>query len=340
MDQAPVISVVMPVYNAADTLAAVLASLANQDLKEWEMVAVDDGSTDESPYLLDQTARLDRRVRVLHKRHAGIVAALQVGCDVARGEMVARMDADDLMLPGRLQRQLQELRIHPEIGLVSCQVRYGGDATAQAGYAAHVAWLNSLLTPADIAVRRFVESPVAHPSVMFRRELLTRHGGYRAGDFPEDYELWLRWLEAGVLFGKVDAELLVWSDAPNRLSRRDARYRSEAFYALKCDYLARHLLTRLPAGREVWIWGAGRLTRRRFSRLLERGVTVRGYIDVDPKKTGRHRDGRMVVNPDEMPPADTAFIVVAVGTRGARELITEELRKRGRVEGEDYLLTA
>jgi hypothetical protein len=88
-----------------------------------------------------------------------------------------------------------------------------------------------------MSLRCFVEASVAHPSVMFRRELLEKYGGYRDGPFPQDYELWLRWLEAGVRFGKVDAELLTWNDPPQRLWRTDTRYSVEAFYAIMCRHL-------------------------------------------------------------------------------------------------------
>ena len=211
---------------------------------------------------------------------------------------------------------------------------------AQAGYESHVAWTNSLLSPADIALPRFVESPVVHPSVMFRRELLQQHGGYASGDFPEDYELWLRWMDAGVQFGKVNAELLIWNDPPARLSRTEMRYRTAAFYRTKCVYLARWLKRQVEPSREIWLWGAGRITRLRFRTINTAGIAISGFIDVDAKKVGRLRDGRPVVAPCNLPSRDRAFILAGVSTRGARELIGAELSGRGRIEGRDYLLVA
>jgi glycosyltransferase involved in cell wall biosynthesis len=340
MNPRPQVSVVLPVRNGAATLPAVLADLRAQTLTAWELVAVDDGSTDGTAELLRHAARGDGRIVLLSPPPRGIVTALQHGCAVARGQFIARMDADDAMTPDRLARQAEFLEAHPAIGLVSCRVAFGGDARAQAGYAAHVAWLNTLLTPERIALRRFIEAPVAHPSVMFRRELLARHGGYADGDFPEDYELWLRWLDAGVRFAKVDAELVRWNDSPRRLSRTDSRYRPVAFYRLKCEYLARWLRKHVTPERAVWLWGAGRVTRQRFCALEEAGVRLAGFVDVDRKKWGRQRDGRPVVGPDNLPPRGVAFILAGVGTRGARELIAAELERRGWIEGTDFLLAA
>src|SRR5206468_6439122 len=191
---APKVSVVMPVRNAAGMLPIVLDSVTCQTLPDWELVAVDDGSKDKTAGILASAARADPRIRVLSQAALGIAEALQRGCAAARGEFIARLDADDWSPRERLLRQLEFFERHPQLGVVSCRVRHGGDKTAQAGYAAHVAWINSLLTPEDIALRRFVESPLAHPSVTFRRVLLQEYGGYDSGDFPEDHELWLRWM--------------------------------------------------------------------------------------------------------------------------------------------------
>jgi glycosyltransferase involved in cell wall biosynthesis len=334
------ISIVMPVRNAAPTLPLALACIGAQTFSNWELLAIDDGSQDQSAAILQAAAIADPRVRVVRQGALGIAEALQHGCTAARGEFIARMDADDWIVPERLARQWDFLQQHPEIGVVACRVRHRGDPMAQAGYAAHVAWINSLLTARDIEQRRFVESPIAHPSVMFRRQLLLQHGGYRSGDFPEDYELWLRWMEAGVRFGKVDAELLLWNDAPSRLSRTDPRYCTEAFYRTKNEYLMRWIKRYVQPSRQIWLWGAGRITRRRFLTLETAGIPISGFIDVDVKKLGRLRDGRRVVGPNELPTIDQAFILAAVSTRGARDLIAASLKSVGRAEGTDYLLVA
>jgi len=330
----------MPVRNGARTLPVVLESISNQIFTNWELIAVNDGSRDETAAILMSAACADPRVRVLSQEALGIAEALQSGCASARGEFIARMDADDWMAPERLAQQLGYLERHPELGIVSSRVRHGGDSITQAGYAAHIAWVNSLVTPAEIALRRFVESPVAHPSVMFRSDLLKQYGGYKPGDFPEDYELWLRWMDAGVRFGKVQAELLLWNDGPNRLSRTEQRYHPDAFYRIKCIYLARWLKRHVQPSRKIWLWGAGRIARKRFHALEAEGIVLSGFIDVDPKKLGRSRDGRPVVGPHNLPSKEVAFILAGVSSRGARELIATNLNCLGRNEGDDYLLVA
>jgi cellulose synthase/poly-beta-1,6-N-acetylglucosamine synthase-like glycosyltransferase len=239
---------------------------------------------------------------LIQQKVEGIAQALRCGFEACRGEFIARMDADDVMDARRLELQRAFLTENDDQGLVPCRVRFGG---TEVGYAGHVEWVNSLMNHDAMSLRRFVEAPVAHPSVMFRRELLARHGGYREGDFPEDYELCLRWLEAGVRFGKVDEELLTWNDPPQRLSRTDARYSVEAFYAMKCLYLKDWLKTH-ATGREIWLWGAGRVTRRRFDGVFD---LITGFIDVDEAKRGAWRDARPMHLADDLPERKKVSII-------------------------------
>ena len=336
----PRITVLLPAYNAAPTLRRALDSIRVQTCVDWELVAVDDGSTDATGSILSEIASMEPRLRVVTRSHAGLVAALNAGLDQARGEFIARMDADDQSHPERLEEQVRFLEQHAGVGVVGCQVTFGGDPREQAGYAAHVEWLNGLLAPEQIELARFIDAPFAHPSVMFRRALVTRHGAYRDGDFPEDHELWLRWLEAGVRMAKIPRPLLTWHDSPGRLSRTDARYAPTAFYRLKADYLARWLQAHVSSNRRILVWGAGRLTRRRVEPLLATGVRVDCYLDIDPRKLGQHRDGRRVIAPESLPPHEEAFVLGYVANRGARELQRTFLQTRGWIEGRDFLFAA
>lgn len=325
-------------------MSRALASLREQTFCDWELLAVDDGSTDATPLILADAAARDPRLRVLHRPHGGLVDALNAGLTEARGEFVARMDADDESYPARLAAQVAWLDAaeNRATGLVGCLVDYGGDRAANAGYALHVDWINSLVTADQIALNRFVESPFAHPSVMFRRELVARHGGYRSGDFPEDYELWLRWLAAGVRMEKVPEALLAWHDAPTRLSRTDLRYDLEAFFRLKAEWIARWLQQVAGKAGKIFVWGAGRPTRKRAALLTSHGVRIAGYIDVDARKAtpALGGTGAPVIGPAQLPAPGEIFVLAYVAARGARELTRGELTRRGYVEGQDFLMCA
>lgn len=335
----PRVSVLMAVRNADRTLGDAIASIVGQSFRDWELLIVDDHSTDESSRIIGGFVGRDRRIKPLTAPSRGLVPALNAGLAAARGEYVARMDADDVCQAERLAEQVALLDSRPELGVASCLVNFGGDPVAGEGYALHVEWLNTLLTPEAIALNRFVESPLANPSAMFRRSLIRRFGGYREGDFPEDYEFWLRLLEGGVRMAKVPRVLFTWRDSPDRLTRRDARYRPEAFYAIKSGYLAREV-ERRRAGRSVWVWGAGRVTRKRAELLAGHRTSIAGYIDIDPAKTRASRLPVPVLPPDAMPGPDDSFVLGYVGNRGARDLVRSRLVSRGFTEGSDFLMAA
>lgn len=337
MDPPPRVSIVMPFRDAASSLEAAWGSIAAQTLSQWELLAIDDRSQDDGAERLRRLSRGDRRVRILQSEGRGLVAALQQGCRQAAGELVARMDADDEMRPHRLERQAEMLAADPGIGVVSSLVEFGGDRERAGGYAHHVEWANSRVSEEQIRLGRFIDSPLPHPSVTFRRSLLERLGGYREGPFPEDFELWLRWIAAGVRIAKVPEVLLRWNDPPGRLSRSDPRYSADRIAPLRCEHLAAELARR-GERREVWLWGSGRVTRRRFDALLRHGVRLCGFIDIAPNRIGRRIGGAPVVGPGGLPAANKAFILSGVGVRGAREQIERILRLDGRIEGEDFLL--
>lgn len=335
----PRVSVVLPVFNAVGSVERAVGSIRAQTWTDWELVVVDDGSTDGTREVLRALAGEEKRLVLLECEHAGVVAAANAGIAAARGALIGRMDADDGSHPERLAEQVALLERDASLGVASCLVEFGGDRVARAGYALHVDWLNGLVAPEEIARGRFTEQPVANPSVLWRRELAARHGVFRDGDFPEDYELWLRWLDAGVRIAKVPRVLLTWNDAATRISRTDARYAPEAFFRTKAEWIAREL-ARSGGGREVWVWGAGRHTRKRAAYLENWGVRIAGYIDVDAKKTGRGIGGTglPVIGEGELPTPGKIVVLSYVTTRGARDYNRARLVERGYAEGRDFWL--
>ncbi len=324
------VSVVMPVYNAEGTVLKALDSLRRQTLPDLEIIVVNDGSTDGTLDVLHRQTD----IQLLDHSHRGIAPALNDGLAAASGDYIARMDADDLCHPSRLELQASFLDIYSDIGLVGCRVVFGGDRTNRAGYAAYVDWINELVSSGEIALNRFVESPFAHPSVMYRRELSEQFGAYRDGPFPEDYELWLRWMANGVKMGKLEEELLVWNDPPERLSRTDTRYSVDAFYEIKAEYLSMWLAENNPHHPDVVIWGAGRVTRKRAEILKHFGLRITHYIDLKPRTLDC---GTPVLHHDDAPGPESCFILPMVGSRGARGKIDRFLIGRGYVAGKNYI---
>ena len=234
----PRISVVLPFRDAEATLSRAIKSIVEQSFTDWELVLIDHASTDGSAAIAQQWKLRDSRIRLIQQPQDGFVGALNRGLDEAVAPFITRMDADDISYPERLAKQLLYLQQHPTIDAIGCGVRYCTAGEPQIGMQAYVDWANGLNTYRELLLNRFVESPLVHPSVMFRSRLIAKYGPYRNGVFPEDYELWLRWLSRGVRIAKHPEILLDWYDSDCRLSRTHERYRPAAFYYIKTRYLA------------------------------------------------------------------------------------------------------
>jgi glycosyltransferase involved in cell wall biosynthesis len=333
----PAVSVLLPCFNAEETLPAALGSLARQTLTDFQVILVNDGSTDGTQDLLEKWAAQDKRFQVLRQPHQGIVKSLNIGIEYCDAQYVARMDADDLSHSERLARQVAHLNQHPDCVLVASRVKGYPPHALREGFTIYLEWQNSLVDNADIHREIFIESPFAHPSVMMRRDALKSIGGYQDHGWPEDYDLWLRFYLAGKQFAKLPQTLLEWREHPARLTRQDSRYSLENFLRVKAHYLVRGPLKSRDA---VLIWGAGMIGRRLSKHLLRQGAPLTAFIDVDPDKIGHTRRGFPILSPHDLldwwHTSQNPVLLAAVGARGARKLIRQFLVQAGLHEGSDW----
>ena len=258
----------MPCYNVASTLDEALSSLMVQSLTDFEVVAVDDGSTDGTLVRLQDWAKRDQRIKVLTLPHQGIIASLNAGLHACKADIVTRMDADDRSIPTRLSKQVEMLADHPEIAVLGSLVKGFPEGQLGDEFRAYIDWLNTLITDEEIKSGMFIQSPMAHPGVSYRREWVYRAGGYQDHGWAEDYDLWLKLYLAGAKFGKVPDILLEWRDHPSRLTHTDDRYSLESNTRLKAHYL---LLGPLSRCNEVIILGSGDIAMRLGKQLLHLG---------------------------------------------------------------------
>ncbi len=186
MNTPPLISVLLPVRDGAAYLDEALESVIGQSCGDFEVIAVDDGSVDETPRLLQAWSERDDRLRLITLNGVGPAGALNAAIDIARGEFFARMDADDISMPTRFQEQLSFLRQHPDVGVCGSWVKPFG-----AGWERTLRYVSS---DARIRAKLMFESPFAHPSTMIRRSVLERLPVAYREDVAraEDYDLWVR----------------------------------------------------------------------------------------------------------------------------------------------------
>lgn len=334
MHGAPAVSVILPFRNAEETLERALASILIQTWRDFEIIAVDDGSADGSAAVARRIAASDPRLCILSGSGRGLTAALREGVAVARGEFLARMDADDISMPERLERQFACMRSDTGLALCGTGVIMTGPGIGS-GRRRYEAWLNSLATHESIVRELFVECPVAHPAFFMRHSAYDAAGGYRDTPWAEDYDLVMRLWRAGGRFCNIPERLLEWCNTPGRLSMRDPRYSDAAFRALKRHYLAE---THLAGQRRFIQWGAGDVGKRWLREWTD--LRPEAVVDIHPRKIGTHIHGVPVIPKTGIPPPGQVFIIAAVGARGAREEIRGVLVPAGHVEMRDFIFVA
>jgi cellulose synthase/poly-beta-1,6-N-acetylglucosamine synthase-like glycosyltransferase len=319
----PRTSFVLPCHNGGATLREAIDSICAQSDGDLELLVIADRCTDDSHTIAADHP--DQRVRLITSPGIGIVAALNHGLKQARGTYIARMDADDIARPHRLERQLAALA-DPALGVIDGQVRFISDTgPVPTGMHLYAEWVNSIVSPADFDRELLVESPIVHPAATFRRELALQLGGYREGPFPEDYDLWLRVHAQGYQLRKVPEVLVEMRDHSERLTRTDTRYNRDGFRRVRQQWLES---THLQGPRTVVLWGAGKECRPWLRWLLAAGHRVAAIVDVAPRRIGGSRKGVPIIAMDELDAYPAELGLVLVGARGKRALIREAIRER------------
>ena len=250
----PRLSVLLPVRDAAPWLASSLASLWRQSFRDFEVIAIDDGSRDGSGEILDRTAAIEPRLRVLHTPPHGLPAALNHALAAARGGWIARHDADDLSHRDRFALQLAALERTPDVDVLGTRLRMFPAARVTAGMRRWSEWHNSLLRHDDMARESLIDSVLAHGTAMIRRSALESVDGWQERGWAEDMDLWLRLMRSGRRFAKLKRSLYAWRQHPGSATRRDPRYTRARMDALKLEALERGPI---GCGRHATVIGVG-----------------------------------------------------------------------------------
>ena len=223
MNHSPAISVILPVYNAEAYVREAVESILAQSFTDFELIAINDGSTDGSGAILRELAARDTRIVLVERPNGGLVSALNDGIEMARADLIARMDADDVSMPERFALQHARMMEDPELAVLGSFARVmdkDGDIIHLGKYP---------LTPK--AAARCLERgcPVIHPTVMMRRDAVLKVGGYRkAFSHAEDYDLWLRMSDLGYAIANLPQPLLNYRehDANVSVTHRKTQVRS------------------------------------------------------------------------------------------------------------------
>ena len=324
------VSWLIPFHNAKTWLREAVDSALAECTHEDEVVLVDDGSDDCGTDVLP----VDPRLKLIRQDWGGIVTALERGRAACSGEFIARLDADDVAIRGRIDAQLAAFQADITLGAVGGRARLISELDeSNRGMALYVDWVNRQLDPLP---QRLVESPMFHPAVTIRASALEEVAGYRGGEFPEDYDLWLRLVEAGFLIKNLDRDVVKIRDHSGRLTRTDRRYNKAGFTKVKLQHMGNYIA---PTPRRVAIMGAGKGSRPWIRWARTQGHEISLIMDIKP---GGFRGGTPVVGVEELSRTDIDLLIVTVGSRGVRDQLRGQIchLRPDLIEGESWFAVA
>ncbi len=298
------ISILTPYRNAEKYIRETALSILGQTHTNWEWILVNDHSKENE---LEAIADLlhDPRIRLLENEGKGIVDALCTAFEVAKGEFITRMDADDVMPDFKLTEFLRVLE-NGEAQIATGKVRYFSQTESiSSGYLGYEKWLNERIDQQDFYKQIYRECSLASGNWMMRRPDLEQCGGFTGLNYPEDYDLLFRWYEAGYVIAGLDLVTHWWRDHDTRTSKTSADYAQKAFFALKINRFAG---LDWDSKRQLIVNGTGQKGRLTAKVLLERGIPFT-WVSHEPDKFPNGIFGHPLVGLNEIPVCEKAQIL-------------------------------
>ena len=279
----PLVSILTPFKNVSEYIEECLISIINQTYNNWELLIVDDHSTDNSCEIVKRFAKKDRRIKLFTNNETGIISALRQAYSKSKGAFVTRMDSDDIMAENKLETMVKQLEEYGKRHVALGLVKYFSKEGISDGYAKYESWLNRLTKTGSNYSEIYKECVIASPCWMLHTSDLEACEAFNPNRYPEDYDLTFRFYEKG--FKCIPSETLLhyWRDYSTRTSRTHEHYAQNYFLDIKLHYFLK--LDR-EKSRQLTIWGAGFKGKTIAKSLIERGISF-SWICNNPKKIGK-----------------------------------------------------
>ncbi|MBO3697789.1 glycosyltransferase family 2 protein [Roseivirga sp. E12] len=322
----------MPVKNLDRYLTDCLSSIVDQSFIDWELIIVNDHSTDQTLSILEEFSKKDERIRYLTNTGKGITPALQIAIEECSGEFLTRFDGDDLMPEGRLELMIKAIASSPPKTIVTGKVKYFGDQPISEGYLKYEGWLNKRVDQQDHWNWVYRECVIASPNWMMRRKELEDIQPLGAMTYPEDYNLVLEWYQSGFNVRAVDAITLHWREHAKRTSRNSDYYNQEHFFKLKIEHLVKHQ----SGSSDLVLWGTD--TKGRISaQILDQLQVPFHWMGLNKKSNSKGILGHQVVHYQSIEKLNKPKLLIAVFPPQNQRLSLEKyLHSLNLIMGKDY----
>mgnify|MGYP000014272856 CR=1 FL=1 len=282
--QHPLISILIPFKNTEAYLQECLESILKQTYTNWELLIVDDHSTDSSYNVVESYAAKDARITVLKNENKGIIEALKTAFKQAKGDYITRMDSDDVMTSEKLQILLSNLQTKGKQHVATGLVHYFSEKGISDGYRKYETWLNQLTLNGTNYNEIYKECVIPSPCWMIHRDDLLAIDAFNPTRYPEDYDLTFRFYKQKYTVIPCDTVLHHWRDYGTRASRTDANYAENSFIDIKLHYF---LDIDYNNSRPLVVWGAGNKGKTIAKKLIAKTIPFIWICD-NPKKIGKH----------------------------------------------------
>lgn len=330
--QDPLVSILIPFKDTARFLPECLDSILNQEYTQWEVLAINDHSTDDSWEVVNTFVEKDSRISVFKNEGKGIIDALRTAYAESQGIFITRMDSDDVMSPNKLQVLVQSLLKKGKGHLAVGQVRYFSDRGISNGYERYEQWLNGLTLNGSNYSEIYKECVVPSPCWMAYREDLDACGAFDPNRYPEDYDLTFRFYEKELSCIPCNQVLHYWRDYDTRTSRTSEHYAQNYFLEIKLHYF---LKLEYNTKRPLTIWGAGNKGKEIAKGLLKRNIAFFWLCD-NPKKIGKSIYGMEMLHYTALQGLKNPQSIVTVANEKAQKMIRDYFLELGQKSGKDY----
>ena len=278
------ISILVPFKNTSAFITDCLESIVNQTYGNWELIIVDDHSTDNSYSIVEGFAKIDRRINLFKNKGSGIIDALQLAYSKSKGTFITRMDSDDIMVADKLQTMLDDLMSNGKGHIALGLVKYFSAKGINDGFSKYQSWLNKLTKQGVNYSEIYKECVIASPCWMVHRKDFDNCGAFNSEIYPEDYDLVFRFYKQGLKCIPSSKLLHYWRDYSYRASRTQDNYSHDMLLQLKLHYF---LQLHHDKEKTLVIWGAGHKGKFSANYLIENNVNYTWICD-NSKKIGKH----------------------------------------------------
>jgi len=326
------VSILIPFKNTEAFLPQCLNSVLEQSYKNWEVIAINDGSTDSSKSIVKEFSLQDSRIKVFENIGSGIIKALRTAYANSKGRFITRMDSDDIMTPNKIRVMVDSLLKLKKGHLAVGQVKYFSELGISDGYSRYEKWLNKLTATGDNYSEIYKECVIPSPCWMVYREDLDACGAFEPNRYPEDYDLAFRFYEKGLKCIPCNETLHNWRDYDTRTSRTSEHYAQNYFLEIKLHYFLR---LEYDVSRPLTIWGAGKKGKEIAKGLQKRKIDFQWLCD-NPKKIGKEIYAKQMQHYSQLKKLKNPQCIVAVANEDEQALIHDYFMQLGHKPMVDY----